>query len=88
MTKYAIRYQNSPRHVKMYRWLRHKPSVPFSAVGMWWRQRKLPDSDFDDFPRFSFGQCWGLANRLASTDMNHLYDWVEVKKGLMEKLHD
>ena len=86
MTKYETRYQDSPWYVKMYRWLRHKPGVPYYAFRGWWGSRKLPEVDDEGYPRLTWSNYWGIAQGITSAEMNHLYTCEEVFGRLGEKL--
>lgn len=80
------RYQHSPVYVKMYRWLRHKPKVPYYAIRGWWCSRKLPDYDEYGWAKLTWKQHWGIASGIVGIDMNHFYTSDEVFGKLREKL--
>ena len=75
MSRYKTRYQDSPWYVKAYRWLRHKPLIPYYTTRVWWSQRKEPAYDEEGFPRLGWRLSWQISRGIISSDMNHVYTW-------------
>ena len=86
MSKDKTRYQDSSFHVRMCRWCRHKPKVPYYAIRGWWYGRKLPDYDADGFSKLTWKQHWSIANGIVGIDMIHYYTSEEVFASIREKL--
>jgi hypothetical protein len=94
----ANRYQNQPRHIKIYRWLKYKPYSYVRGVYLivWWVLRGcVPDSfELEEGKTFTFTRLqtmntlWRVGTSIATTGMEHWYTYEEVFENLRRHTED